>query len=106
MTTFDDPAAVATYADKPRRLVPGHDALLAMTDLLLAERMPQDGHLFVLGAGGGLEMALFARNNPDWCFTGVDPSAEMLALATKTMGDHAERAALINGYVHDAPHGP
>ena len=106
MTTFDDPAAVAAYADKPRRLVPGHDALLAMTDLLLAEQMPPHGHLFVLGAGGGLEMTLFARNHPDWHFTGVDPSAEMLALAVKTMGDNATRATLITGYVHDAPDGP
>lgn len=106
MTTFDDPAAVAAYADKPRRLVPGHDALLTLTDLLLAERMPPDGHLFVLGAGGGLEMALFARNHPDWQFTGVDPSAEMLTLATRTMGDTAARARLICGYVQDAPQGP
>ena len=35
-TLFDDPGAVANYADKPRRLVPGHDALLAKVDLLRA----------------------------------------------------------------------
>ena len=51
-------------------------------------------------------MALFARNHPDWRLTGIDPSAEMLALAVKTMGDTANRANLICGFVPDAPPGP
>ena len=103
---FADRDAVARYTDGPRRLVPGHDSLLVMTDLLLAEKLADQGRVFVLGAGGGMEMAHFARNHPGWRFVGVDPSAAMLELAVKTMGPTAERAELICGYVDDAPMGP
>lgn len=61
---FADRDAVARYADGPRRLVPGHDSLLVMTDLLLAEKLADQGRVFVLGAGGGMEMAQFARSHP------------------------------------------
>lgn len=103
---FADPDAVSRYTDGPRRLVPGHDGLLVMTDLLLAEKLGPRAQVFVLGAGGGIEMTQFARNHPDWTYVGVDPSAEMLALAGKTMGPLAPQAELICGYVDDAPKGP
>lgn len=103
---FSDPDAVANYASGPRKLVPGHDALLAMTDILLAEKLGDRASVFVLGAGGGLEMAHFAQNHPGWHFVGVDPSAAMLDLAAKTMGDMAARAELVCGYVDSAPKGP
>lgn len=35
---FDDADAVARYAEGPRRLVPGHDALLTMSEVLLSDR--------------------------------------------------------------------
>lgn len=103
---FDDADAVARYAEGPRRLVPGHDALLTMSEVLLSECLAETASLLVIGAGGGLEMAHFAQSHPQWHFTGVDPSAKMLALAASTMGALADRATLINGYASDAPHGP
>ncbi len=105
-TAFDDPEAVARYAEGPRRQVPGHDSLLVMADILLAEHVPDDGQILVLGAGGGLEMAQFARNHANWRFEGVDPSAAMLALAEKTLGENAHRASLHCGYIDSAPLGP
>jgi tRNA (cmo5U34)-methyltransferase len=103
---FDDADAVARYAEGPRRLVPGHDALLTMTEVLLSERLSQSANLLVIGAGGGLEMAHFAQAHPQWHYTGIDPSAKMLALAASTLGQLADRATLINGYAADAPQGP
>lgn len=103
---FNDPAAVARYAEGPRRFVPGFDALHRMTGLLLAERAAADAHILVLGAGGGLEMRALADAYPGWRFTGVDPAAEMLRLAAQTMGEHAGRATLIEGVIDDAPAGP
>ena len=103
---FSDPDAVARYAEGPRRQVPGYDSLLAMTDILLAEHVPDDGRILIIGAGGGLEMTHFARNHPGWGYLGVDPSAEMLALAVRTMQEMSARAELVRGYVHDAPPGP
>ncbi len=102
---FDNPDAVARYAEGPRKQVPGYDSLLVMADVLLVERVPDHGQVLVVGAGGGLEMAQFARNHADWQFVGVDPSAEMLGLAERTLGGMANRASLHCGYVDTAPLG-
>lgn len=74
-----------------------------MALLLLAERVPQDGHVLVLGAGGGLELKVFAERQPGWRFLGIDPSAEMLKLAESTLGSLASRVELLEGYIDDAP---
>lgn len=103
---FTDPEAVARYAEGPRRMVPGYDSLLVMSDVLLAEHLHAQANILILGAGGGLEMAHFAANHANWHFTGVDPSAEMLALAARTLGTNSNRANLICGYIDDAPPGP
>lgn len=103
---FDDPQAVARYAEGPPRLVPGFADLQRMTRLLIAERAPQDARVLVVGAGGGLELKVFAENHPGWNFDGVDPSAEMLKLAEATLGPlvsrvrlHAERDLWLSRYV-------
>jgi len=106
MTGFDDPAAVARYAENPPRLVPGFSDLQRMTRLLLAETAPADGRILVVGAGGGLELRAFAEAQPGWRFVGVDPSAEMLKLARLTLGPLAERVELTEGYIDSAPDGP
>ncbi|GHH57809.1 methyltransferase [[Pseudomonas] boreopolis] len=102
--SFSDPDAVARYAEGPTRQVPGLDALHRMTTLLLAERVPDDGHVLVLGAGGGLELKAFAQARPGWRLLGVDPSAEMLQLARATLGPLAGHAELLEGHIDDAPH--
>lgn len=106
MSFFSDPQAVARYAEGPARQVPGLEALHRMTTLLLAERAPTNARMFVLGAGGGLELSVFAQARTDWTFVGVDPSAEMLNLARQTLGPAAERVELHQGYVDSAPTGP
>ena len=103
---FSDPQSIGDYAARTARLVPGLFDMQRMAALLLAECTPPDGHLLVVGAGGGLELQQFARHRPGWHFTGVDPSAEMLALAKSTLGAHASRVAWHEGYVDTAPSGP
>src|SRR3546814_16464902 len=73
-----------------------------MTGLLLAERAPADGHILVLGAGGGSELKAMADAHPGWRFTGADPAAPMLDLAAKIMGPDAANAELIEGTITDA----
>jgi tRNA (cmo5U34)-methyltransferase len=104
--TFSDPQAVARYAQGPPRLVPGFADLQRMALLLLAERAPDDARVLVLGAGGGLEMKLFAEAKPGWRFDGVDPSAEMLNVASATLGPLVDRATLHHGLIDVAPEGP
>lgn len=103
MDAFTDRQAVARYAESPARLVPGFHALQQMTALLLAERVPANGRVLVLGAGGGLELKVFAEAQPGWQFVGVDPSAEMLKLARATLGQLASRVDFVEGYIDAAP---
>src|ERR1041384_5480746 len=98
-----DPDAVARYAEGPHRLVPGFADLQRMTALLLAERAPEDARVLVGGAGGGLELKVFAERYPGWQFDGVDPSAEMLKLAESTLGPLHSRVRLHQGYIDVAP---
>lgn len=106
LAAFSDPDHVAKYTEGPPRFVPGFDELHRMMTLLLAERVPADGHVLALGAGGGLELNAMAKAQPGWRFTGVDPAAEMLALAARVLGDDAPRADLVEGTIDDAPEGP
>ncbi|HEY8601658.1 MAG TPA: class I SAM-dependent methyltransferase [Thermomicrobiales bacterium] len=106
MDPFSDPEAVARYAEGPPRFVPGCESMHRMARLLLAERALDDARVLVLGAGGGLELRAFALAQPDWTFDGIDPSAEMLQLAERTLGPLAARVRLHHGYIDDAPEGP
>jgi len=74
---FSDPAHVARYTEGPPKMVPGYAGMQRMTTLLLAERIPEQGHVLVLGAGGGLELKAFTEAQPSWNLHGVDPSKEM-----------------------------
>lgn len=105
-TPFSDPEAVARYAEGPVRMVPGFHGLQRMAEVLLSERAGVDAQILVLGAGGGLELKVFADAQPGWHFCGVDPSAQMLDLARQTLGPIAERVTFHEGYIDDAPEGP
>ncbi|MBL8271434.1 MAG: class I SAM-dependent methyltransferase [Steroidobacter sp.] len=74
--------------------------------LLLAEKAPTDARVLVVGAGGGLELKVFAQNQLGWRFDGVDPAAEMLKLAESTLGSLSQRVQLHQGYIDVAPEGP
>lgn len=106
MDAFSDPQAVARYAENPPRMVPGYADMQRMARLLLAERAPDNAQVLVLGAGGGLELKVFAEAQPGWSFVGVDPSAAMLDLARRTLGDLSDRAHLYEGLIDGAPQGP
>ncbi|WP_417578683.1 class I SAM-dependent methyltransferase [Pelagibacterium sp.] len=100
-----DASHAQNYAQGTPRKVPGFDSLHKMTAQLMAERAPETARILVLGAGGGLEIRALAQAHPGWVFDGVDPSAEMLAAAHRTIGDSGNRVALHQGYIDDAPEG-
>ncbi len=101
-----DAQAAAGYAERPKRQVPGFEGLHRMVSMLLAEHVPDNGRVLVLGAGGGLELKALAEAHMGWLFDGVDPSADMLALAKDVVGPLAGRIGLHLGYIEDAPEGP
>ena len=106
LAAFFDPELAHRYVDGPPRFVPGLADLHRMSAILLAERAPPDAKVLVLGAGGGLELKAFAEAQPAWRFDGVDPAAEMLAAAEKTLGPLNAQVRLHQGYIDDAPEGP
>lgn len=106
MTIVPHSGDAASYAARVARNVPALHDLHLMTGLLLAEHVHETGHVLVLGAGGGLELRALAERHPGWQFIGVDPSAPMIDQARATMGDLANRARFIEGYIDDAPDGP
>lgn len=103
---FNDPLSVSAYADKTRRLVPGWSDLQKMVALLVAERAPANANVLVVGAGGGVELKVFAQMHAQWRFVGVDPAKSMLELAEAELGPLIARAELHHGYVDTAPEGP
>lgn len=98
--------AARHYADGPARQVPGFAGIHRMMNLLLAETIPDDARILILGAGGGLELKAMADFRPGWHFSGVDPSADMLRLARDIAADHVARFDLTEGYIDAAPEGP
>jgi len=106
MSAFSDPAAVASYATNLSRNVPGVEVLHRLTEQILAETVPPAGRVLVVGAGGGAELTYLAQRHASWTFDGVDPSGPMLALARETLGAHAARVTLHEGFVDEAPIGP
>jgi len=103
---FEDAAAVASYSTDTPRKVPGLADLHRMAAQLLAEQAAAAAHVLVVGAGGGLELVALAAAQPDWRFTGVDPSPAMLDLARQAVAPVARRVRLVTGIVDDAPAGP
>jgi tRNA (cmo5U34)-methyltransferase len=106
VTSFSTPALVSDYADRTARIVPGLQDLHQMAGVLLAEHAPVHAQVLVLGAGGGLELRAFAQMHPHWQFEGVDPSAQMLALARQTLGALASRVHWHEGTIDHAAAGP
>ena len=94
--SFSDPTAVAQYVDNLTRHVPGVEALHQMAHVLLAEYVPVNGRVLVLGAGGGVELKAFAEAHAEWRFTRVDPPPGVLALGADTLRGFSKRRGLLH----------
>lgn len=103
---FDQtPTLINNYDRGPRWFIPGYDASHAMAAVLLRDRIGEVGRILVIGAGGGIELSLFARESKGWSFTGVDPSVEMLSRARQKIDEAGatDRVSLVRGTAEDAP---
>jgi tRNA (cmo5U34)-methyltransferase len=106
---FDDNLDfVARYDEGPPLFVPGYHASHVMAASILLERIGAAGNLLIVGAGGGVEIAAFARFAPGWCYCAVDPSDAMLDLVAARLArfDPAPEVSLVQGVSSDAPDGP
>ena len=106
---FDrNPLVTENYQRGPRWFVPGYDASHAMAAVLLRDRIGDAGHILVVGAGGGVELSVFAGECPGWKFTALDPSGEMLGQAKIKLEtiEASDGVTWVQGVVEDSPAGP
>jgi len=100
---FKDAEHARTYADRPRKIIPGFDGLHRIMAQLLLEASPE--RTLVVGGGGGLELKTLINALPEGRFCAIDPSAEMIAQGRAYLGDPA-CVDWVEGYIFDAPEGP
>ena len=88
-----------------RKAIPGYEALHGMAQSLLTTNLPASANLLVVGSGTGMELMSYCQQNPQWLLTGVDPSAEMMAIAKQELLDKKflSRVNLHTGYVDTLP---
>ena len=84
-----------------------NDNLHLLIRLILAG-LPADARILCAGVGTGTEIVRLAEVFPGWTFTGVDPSAAMLAVCRERLAAAglAARCTLVQGYVADLPRAP
>lgn len=80
------------------------DNLHLLISLLLGNLPPQ-ANILCVGVGTGSEIIRLAQQHPQWHFTGVDPSPDMLAVCREKLADAGitSRCALHEGYLSDLP---
>ncbi len=99
------PVPVTEYERMVQGVNTGYDLIFTLTHAFLRALQQPELHLLVVGAGGGAEIARFLPANPGWRITGVDPSADMLAMAQAKAAQLgvSDRVALVRGTVEDLP---
>jgi tRNA (cmo5U34)-methyltransferase len=103
-----DAERAGKYDEWIRKTIPGYEALHDMAMFFIKtgmENIPENPRLLIAGSGTGMELSYFAGENPEWTFTGADPSAEMNAIAGERLKESgfSERAKLHTGFVHELP---
>jgi tRNA (cmo5U34)-methyltransferase len=89
------------YDEGIRRRIPGYETLHATAQAVLESQLPPRARLLVVGCGTGREIVAYAKANPGWALVGVDPSADMIAIAEKKVAAAAvgDRVELRGGTV-------
>lgn len=107
---FDRNPTVATsdYDRMARIVLPGYEAMHQMALSVLKSRLASTANLLVVAAGTGMELIRYGMSNPQWRLLGVDPSADMLAIAQTKINEHqlSSQIELYRGYTQDLPINP
>ncbi|NNG17332.1 MAG: class I SAM-dependent methyltransferase [Gemmatimonadales bacterium] len=103
---FDFDGDYATrYERVIRQVVPGYDDLMHLTPAVLRMTVGPTARVLVVGAGTGNELAAYARGEPGWLLTAVEPSEGMLAQARARMADLGmeSRIEFCRGHLAELP---
>jgi len=102
---FDEkpPVKVEEYDRSIRLFCGAYEEMFKISHSCLRARLPADAKVLVVGAGTGMELCEFGPLNPGWSFCGVDPSEDMLTLATRKISEKnlVSHIELKKGYVDD-----
>ncbi|WP_250153546.1 class I SAM-dependent methyltransferase [Cedecea lapagei] len=92
------------YDASSERLKDISNNLHALLSLLLRD-LPAEAKVLCVGVGTGTEIVRLAKQHPEWHFTGVDPSPDMLAVCAEKLEREglSGRCELIVGHVKDVP---
>ncbi|MCF8054833.1 MAG: class I SAM-dependent methyltransferase [Deltaproteobacteria bacterium] len=97
------PVKVEEYDKSIRLFCAAYEEMFRISHSCLRARIQKDAKLLIVGAGTGMEVCEFGPLNPGWSFCGVDPSEDMLKLATKNISKNnlTNQIELKKGYVDD-----
>ena len=102
---FDDKDAIPAteYENLAKKFIPGYDGLYSLTEVLLAENLPEQAEILVVGAGGGKEVLTLGKAFLKARITGVDPSEKMLSVAAESVENSnlSSRVRLVQGLVSE-----
>jgi tRNA (cmo5U34)-methyltransferase len=103
--SLSDAERAAAYDRRVSAALPGYEALHVMSCQIVAETTGGHGRVLVVGAGTGVECVALAQSCPGLSVVGVDPSAEMLAMAEHKVATHnlTGRVRLYPSKVGDLP---
>lgn len=76
----EPPVEVSRYREM-QKAFPGVDSFYRLVLSQLETQLPEGGHIFVVGAGGGREVEALCNSDLPFAVTGVDPSEDMLGIA-------------------------
>jgi tRNA (cmo5U34)-methyltransferase len=107
-STSDLPPAMPMPASEYRRVqhvMPGVDALYRSIRAICDAQLSDAAEILIVGAGGGREIEALAASPNQYRLTGIDPSADMLAIAREYVAAAGaeDRIELIRGQTADAP---
>ncbi|MGL5839860.1 MAG: class I SAM-dependent methyltransferase [Sphingorhabdus sp.] len=98
------PMAASDYR-RVQAVMPGVDALYRSIRAICDARLVQGAQVMIVGAGGGREIEALATSPKGYWLTGVDPSADMLAIAQDYVvaAGAEDRVRLVQGHTTDLP---
>jgi len=99
------PIPSSEYDRMAQMSIPGYEALHQMILAFLRFKLPEIANLLIIGAGSGMELVTFGKANPQWQMLGLDPSANMLAIAQQKVEQQglSKQIKLFQGYTHELP---
>lgn len=95
-------SAAQTYDTRFKKIQAIIDNLHLLIRIVLLD-LPKDARILCVGVGTGTEIIELAEDHPDWTFTGIEPSKDMLEVCRKKLVAHGllERTHLFDGFIEE-----